>query len=86
MIEYNKETMRYTICFNGRKRGAIGILCTFTAVRDAGAQQEAEMALYDKYEHIHVRAVSISDSVGELPPDVDHTWAPNVITRSNDVR
>ena len=64
---------RYTIRFSGRVLGAIGVLCTFTAARDANTQQEAEAALYEKYEHICVLSVLVADNVGECPAGIDHT-------------
>ena len=43
---------RYSITFNGRKVGAIGIFYTITAIRVATDKDNAILALYDEYEHI----------------------------------
>jgi hypothetical protein len=47
----------YEITFTGRKLGAIGIFYTITARHKAATPQDAILALYDEYEHIHMPVV-----------------------------
>lgn len=42
----------FEIRFHGRRKGALGIGQIFQAERTAYTAQEAELALYDDYEHI----------------------------------
>lgn len=43
----------YKITFSGRKLGAIGLSCQYTAIRKGETPGAARLALYDEYEHIH---------------------------------
>lgn len=42
----------YTFTFIGRETGAIGIRYQITATVQAKNQRDAELKLYDRYEHI----------------------------------
>jgi hypothetical protein len=44
--------MRYTLKFYGRRVGAIGVNSMYTAEREAENRKDAELALYDEFEHI----------------------------------
>lgn len=45
---------RYRITFYGRTVGAIGIDYEITDTREGDTPEAARLALYDKYEHVHV--------------------------------
>ena len=50
----------YTINFNGRKNGALGITYPITDYRTAKTRDKAILALYDDYEHISNVRLSIN--------------------------
>ena len=47
----------YKITFLGRLKGAIGICYTITDYREAESEEKAILALYDKYDHVHMPKV-----------------------------
>lgn len=49
----NTDINRYKISFTGRLKGAIGIFYKITDTVQAANENDAILALYDKYEHIH---------------------------------
>lgn len=49
-----QKIKRYRITFYGRTVGAIGIDYEITAEREGVDMEAARLALYDKYEHVHV--------------------------------
>lgn len=55
--------MRYRFTFSARRKGALGIWRQFVAERTARTQQEAELGLYDEYEHISIGKVEVLPEV-----------------------
>jgi hypothetical protein len=52
----------YTITFNGRKAGAIGIFYWITETVQAESEQEAVLKLYEKYDHITQKKITVKES------------------------
>jgi len=69
-----KEVIDFKFTFTGtaRKKGAIGVVYDFTDSRVAKTLGEAEVALYDKWEHVTVRDFTVEYETMKEPVDV-HT-------------
>jgi hypothetical protein len=52
---------KFTITFNGRKAGAIGIMYDSTVTVEAKDKTEALLKLYDDYEHVRVIGIEVSN-------------------------
>ena len=51
----------FTLSFMGKSRGAIGVSSHHTASVEADSRDEAELRLYDRFEHIEsLRVVDVS--------------------------
>lgn len=50
-----------------RKAGAIGITHHFCAERRAPSRKEAELMLYDEWEHIHITTCNEHEEPAQVP-------------------
>jgi hypothetical protein len=51
------QEQTYRFSFVGKRRGAIGAFSSFEASTEAASLKEAELKLYDSYDHVSIRSV-----------------------------
>ncbi|KKM88032.1 hypothetical protein LCGC14_1262800 [marine sediment metagenome] len=59
--------MTYTACFFGRKVGAIGVCYSIKATVEGRNEEEAQLALYDRFEHIQQLALTATVTGESMP-------------------
>ncbi len=62
---------KYTFRIYAREIGAIGVWQHFTLTVEANTREEAELKLYEKYEHIHGKDL-VNFSAPGMPEEVEN--------------